>query len=157
MNHNKIHTLEELLRLRKPVRNVNEEQEKQLSRLERVAIWVTDHVGTMGFFIVVFCWTIIWLSWNTLAPSHLLFDPFPAFVFWLFISNMIQLFLMPLIMVGQNLQGRHSEGRAQADYEVNVKAERELSVIIQHLENQAAALRKIMDNLGIAYENVNKQ
>jgi hypothetical protein len=34
------------------------------------------------------------------------FDPFPAFVAYLLISNVIQIFLMPLIMVGQNLQGR---------------------------------------------------
>jgi uncharacterized membrane protein len=69
---------------------------------------------------------------------------------------MIQLFLMPLIMVGQNLQGRHSEARAEADFEVNKKAEREIAVIIQHLENQSVALRKIMDKLGIIYENANK-
>ena len=31
------------------------------------------------------------------------FDPFPAFVASLHISNVIQILLMPLIMVGQNL------------------------------------------------------
>jgi uncharacterized membrane protein len=36
---------------------------------------------------------------------------------------MIQLFLMPLIMIGQNLQGRHAEQRAESDIEVNVRAE----------------------------------
>jgi hypothetical protein len=40
-------------------------------------------------------------GWNLLAPKDLQFDPAPAFVFWLFISNVIQLLLMPLIMVGQ--------------------------------------------------------
>jgi uncharacterized membrane protein len=152
MNHKNIHTLEELLRLRKPVRNVNSEHDENLTGLERLAMWVTEHVGTMGFFIVVFSWTILWLGWNSIAPRELLFDPFPAFVFWLFISNMIQLFLMPLIMVGQNLQGRHSEARSQADYETNIKAEREIMVIIQHLENQGIALKKIMDQLGVSYE-----
>jgi uncharacterized membrane protein len=152
MNHKNIHTLEELLRLRKPVRNVNSEHDENLTGLERLAMWVTEHAGTMGFFIVVFSWTILWLGWNSIAPRELLFDPFPAFVFWLFISNMIQLFLMPLIMVGQNLQGRHSEARSQADYETNIKAEREITVIIQHLENQGIALKKIMDQLGVSYE-----
>jgi uncharacterized membrane protein len=156
MNHKNIHTLEELKKLRKPVRNIHKEQVENLTRLEKLAMWVTEHVGTMGFFIVVFAWTLLWLGWNSLAPKELLFDPFPAFVFWLFISNMIQLFLMPLIMLGQNLQGRHSEARAQADFEVNMKSEREIEVIIQHLENQSVALRKIMDKLGIIYENANK-
>ncbi len=40
------------------------------------------------------------------APKSLRFDPYPGFVLWLFISNMIQLFLMPLLLIGQNLLGR---------------------------------------------------
>jgi len=35
--------------------------------------------------------------------------------------------LMPLIMVEQNLQGKHSEIRAENDYEVNLKAEKEIA------------------------------
>lgn len=62
------------------------------------------------------------------------FDPYPAFVLWLFISNMLQIFLMPLLMIGQNLQGRHAEIRARSDYEVKVKAESEVDAILMHLE-----------------------
>ena len=46
---------------------------------------------------------------------------------------MIQICLMPLIMLGQNLQGRHAEARAQADFEVNTKAEREIEAIRLHV------------------------
>lgn len=53
---------------------------------------------------------------------------------WLFISNMLQIFLMPLLMIGQNLQGRHAEIRARSDYEVKVKAESEVDAILMHLE-----------------------
>ncbi len=126
-----------------PIRRVNEEHQQSLSRLERLAVWITDHVGTMGFFIVIFIWTIFWLAWNSLAPSTLRFDPFPAFVLWLFISNMIQIFLMPLLMIGQNLQSRHAELRAESDYEVNVKAEREIEAILLHLEDQSEKLLAI--------------
>jgi hypothetical protein len=68
-------------------------------------------------------------------------------VFWLFISNVIQIFLMPLIMIGQNLQGRHSEIRAEADFEVNVKAEREIEAILTHLENQNELILRIVKHL----------
>lgn len=128
--------LEELKRLRHPIPRVNEEHRKHLSRLERIALWITRHVGTMGFFLIIFVWTLFWLSWNSLAPHDLRFDPMPAFVLWLFISNMIQIFLMPLIMIGQNLESRHEEVRAEADFEVNVKAEREIEAILMHLEYQ---------------------
>jgi len=66
---------------------------------------------------------------------------------WLFISNMIQIFLMPLIMIGQNLQGRHAERRAEADFEVNVKAEREIETILLHLENQNKVILQILNKL----------
>jgi uncharacterized membrane protein len=139
--------LHELRKLRKPVRPVNAEHRKKLSGLERVAIWITDRVGTMGFFLVIFVWTVVWLGWNTLAPSAVRFDPFPAFVLWLFLSNMVQIFLMPLIMVGQNLQGRHAEARAEADFEVNTKAEREIEAILLHLEAQNDLILKILRQL----------
>lgn len=56
-------------------------------------------------------------------------------------------FLMPLIMIGQNLQSRHSEARAESDYEINVKAEREIEVVLHHLEYQNALILKIVSNL----------
>ncbi len=140
-------SLEELRKLRKPILNANREHRQHLTDLERLALWITGHVGTMGFFLIIFCWTVSWLSWNMLAPQGLRFDPFPAFVMWLFISNMIQIFLMPLIMIGQNLQGRHAEARAEADFDVNTKAEREIETILLHLENQNKVMLEILNKL----------
>jgi uncharacterized membrane protein len=118
-----------------------------LSRLDRLAVWITVHVGTMGFFLVVLAWTIGWLGWNFLAPAPMQFDPPMGFVFWLFISNVIQILLMPLIMVGQNIQGRHAEMRAEHDLEINVKAEQEIEVVLHHLEQQNAHLEQQNDLL----------
>ncbi|MGA2367114.1 MAG: DUF1003 domain-containing protein [Dehalococcoidia bacterium] len=136
-------SLDELKKLRKQIRNINIEHRKSLSYLDRIALWITERIGTMGFFFIIFAWTIFWLSWNALAPVELRFDPLPAFVLWLFISNMIQIFLMPLIMIGQNLQGRHAEKKANADYEINIAAEREIETILQHLENLNEKVEKI--------------
>jgi uncharacterized membrane protein len=92
---------------------------------------------------------VLWLSWNFLAPKHLQFDPPMAFVFWLFISNMIQILLMPLIMIGQNLQGRHAEIRAENDFDVNVRSEKQITVLLLMLQQQQAMLNNVMDHLGI--------
>ena len=140
-------SFDELKALRKPLRNVNIERREKLSALDQAAVFVTKHVGTMGFFLIILVWTILWLSWNILGPAEMRFDPYPAFVLWLFISNMIQIFLMPLIMVGQNLQGRHSEARTEADLEINIKAEREIEAILQHLENQNELILNILNRL----------
>jgi uncharacterized membrane protein len=145
----KIPTHDELKKARhhKQIRNANEEHKKSLTRLEQFAVWITDHIGSMGFFIIIVTWTVIWLGWNTLGPEALRFDPFPAFVLWLFLSNVLQIFLMPLIMIGQNLQGRHSEIRAESDFEINVKAEKEIETILMHLERQNKLMLKILHHL----------
>ena len=140
-------TLEELRSLSKPLRNINIEHREKLNGLDRLALFITEKVGTPGFFLIIFLWTILWLGWNVFAPDALHFDPFPAFVLWLFISNMIQILLMPLIMVGQNLQGRHAEARAEADFEVNTKAELEIETILLHLERQSELILKIINHL----------
>ncbi len=140
-------SLEKLKNMRKPVRNINLEHRERLSRLDKLAIWVTVRVGTMGFFSLILVWTVIWLGWNMVAPAHWRFDPYPAFVLWLFISNMLQILLMPLIMVGQNLQGRHSEVRGERDFEVDSQAAREIEAILQHLENQNELLKRILKQL----------
>jgi uncharacterized membrane protein len=140
-------TIKELIAQRKPVRNVNILHRETFTGLEKIALYITEKVGTMGFFFLVSIWTIAWLSWNTFAPVALRFDAFPAFVLWLFISNVLQLLFLPLIMVGQNLQGRHAEARAQNDFEINVKAEREIEAILLHLEKQGEQVERILNHL----------
>lgn len=145
----------ELARKLKPIKNVNAEHEARLSPIDRIALFVTDHVGTMGFFFLIFAWTVLWCGYNILASEVTslhwrAFDPFPAFVAYLLMSNVIQILLMPLIMVGQNLQGRHTELRAENDFEVNVRAEAEIQVILQHLEYQNAVLIAMLQKLGVS-------
>jgi uncharacterized membrane protein len=150
-------SLDEIVRKRKPVRNINAEHEERLSSLERIGLWITQRVGTMGFCLVIFIWTSLWLGWNLLAPENLQFDPPMGFIVWLFISNLIQIFLMPLIMVGQNAQGRHAELRAENDYQINLKAEREIEVILQHLEYQNEILLTLVEKLGLRLEEIKQQ
>jgi len=117
------------------------------SVLDNIAVWITDHVGSMGFFLIIFIWTALWLGWNMFAPKAARFDPYPAFVLWLFISNMIQLFLLPLIMIGQNVQSRQSDLRAEADLRINTKAEFEIETILSHLEYQNNLMLTILKDI----------
>lgn len=135
-----------------PVKNANDIQRSQLSKLDQFAVKITDKVGSMGFFLLISAWTVVWCGYNILASMvpglhWKAFDPFPAFVAYLLISNVIQILLMPLIMVGQNLQGRHSEIRAQLDFEVNTKAEKEVLSILHSLEHNTDLLIQLMKHL----------
>ena len=126
----------------------NQAVTESLSTLDRLAIAITDHIGTMGFFFIIAAWTVVWCGYNILASKvsalHLhAFDPFPAFVAYLLICNVIQIMLMPLIMVGQNLQGRHAEARAENDYLVNQKSLADGERILKQLEDQARQMLRI--------------
>src|SRR5262245_10271447 len=136
-------------RHRRPLRNINADVKESTARLDRLALWITTHVGTMGFFLTISLWTVAWLGWNWFAPRALQFDAPMGFVFWLFLSNLIQILLMPLIMVGQNVIGRHAEARAEHDLEINIKNEQEIEIILHHLEHQNEILVAMMHKLGV--------
>ncbi|MEI6843457.1 MAG: DUF1003 domain-containing protein [bacterium] len=140
-------SIEEIRKSRGPIRNVNIEHKEALTRLEKFAVWVTENIGTMGFFFFILAFNACWIAWNVLAPQEMVFDPGWSFLVLLFINNILQILFMPLIMVGQNLQGRHSEARAEADFEVNTKAEEEIETILIHLENQNDIMAEILEKL----------
>ncbi|HEY3781540.1 MAG TPA: DUF1003 domain-containing protein [Fimbriimonadaceae bacterium] len=152
-------SIAELRAKRKPLVNVSDVQKTKLKTLDKLACAITDKVGSMGFFLIIFGWTVLWCGYNILASEvpglhWTSFDPFPAFVAYLLISNVIQILLMPLIMVGQNVQSQHSDLRAQSDLDVNVKAEDEIEAILKHLEMQNAMLTALLDQQGIKQDAI---
>ncbi len=140
-------TLEQVRASRPMLRNPIRELKLSLSAPERFALFMTRRIGSMGFFAFLLAWTIVWLGWNMLGPVEYHFDPAPAFVIWLFISNILQLIFLPLIMVGQNLESHTADARAEADFKINQKTEGEVEVIIAHLENQNELLLELVKKI----------
>lgn len=129
----KILTLADLKREFAPIQNPNEIHKQHLSGSDKIALFITRHIGTMTFFY--FC--LVLVTTPLIFPTTL---PVVQYVS----SGYLQLILLPLIMVGQNLQGRHAELRAQHDYETNVKAEKEIESILLHLEKQDEMMLDIL-------------
>lgn len=138
-------TLAEIRKHRPRIRNVRLEHKESLKPLERFAVWMTRRVGTMGFFFA--CAIMVTIP---------LIGPFKSAmpVIQYISSGYLQLILLPLIMVGQNLQSRASDLRSQNDYEVNVKAEHEVEAILHHLEYQNSILIGMVQKLGFTMEEV---
>ncbi|HRH25521.1 MAG TPA: DUF1003 domain-containing protein [Parcubacteria group bacterium] len=139
--------LEQIIRARHPLKNSFVKTQETLSSAERFAVYVTHHVGSFRFFTILLIWSFLWLAWNLFGPVELRFDPAPAFVIWLFLSNIIQLILLPLILIGQNLENRHTNMQAEEDYQVSKHSEEEIKIIIGHLENQNELMLEIMRKL----------
>jgi len=57
---------------------------------------------------------------------------------------MIQLFTMPLILLGQNIQSKASDSRDEADLKINAQTALENETILLHLENQNEMMIKIL-------------
>lgn len=128
-----IKTVEDLRKEFKPIANTNEIHRSRLSKTDKIALYITGKVGTMGFFYACLALVTIPLIFNSTLP-----------VVQYISSGYLQLILLPLILVGQNLASRHSELRAQHDYETNVKAEKEIEAILLHLEKQDETMLTIL-------------
>ena len=101
---------------------------RSVSPTDRLTVWVTNRVGSTAFFFAI----------------AICLDPDPSFLVWLFVSNLLQLHLMPLIMVGQNLQDRYSELVANADFDISQRTKAEVGAILQHVTNQNALMLEVL-------------
>lgn len=108
-------------------RNVNQEHKESLSMLDRVALFITKIVGTMWCAIV---FTLIAL----ISLPQAIHGGTATIISWI-AQTFLQLVLLSIIMVGQNLQSRHSEIRADADYETNLESKKEIEDIITRLNS----------------------
>jgi uncharacterized membrane protein len=145
--NNDIPSLAQLRELRKPIRKAHEVHKETQSLGERFAATISKNVGSITFFVLILVWTIIWLTWNTFGPAHLLFDPSPTFQTWVFLANVIQLSLMPLILVGQNMQTRANEIKENEEYQLDTQNSREIETILLLLEKQNKMIEELKDKV----------
>jgi uncharacterized membrane protein len=97
----------------------------------QLAVWLTEHVGTMWTAYTFAVLAIIGL----LAILNLLSPIVALLVAWLS-QTFIQLVLLPIIMVGQNVLGRKSELQADEAYRTTMKTYADTEVLIKHLDKQ---------------------
>ncbi|MDD5147417.1 MAG: DUF1003 domain-containing protein [Candidatus Daviesbacteria bacterium] len=135
-NPEKITTIKELRKTSAPIKNPNAVHRSRMSKLDEAALFVTNKVGSMGFFFVCVI----------LVTIPLIFTQAISIVQYIS-SGILQLILLPLIIIGQNLQGRHAEIRAQHDFDTNVKAEKEIETILLHLEKQDKIMLEILQRI----------
>jgi uncharacterized membrane protein len=138
MEKHKTIPLEELRKIKKPV-NANIKHKESLTTLDKVAVFITSLVGTMWCAIAFTLLALVSLP-DAIRGGR------ATIIAWV-AQTFLQLVLLSVIMVGQNLQNKHSEARAEADFDVNVKAELEVETILQHLENQNEEILKIQKKL----------
>ncbi len=121
-------------------KNANIVHQAKLGVNDKIAIGITKVVATMWAAYVFAGLAFVAL------PAAIAQGSLTVLVNWVS-SNFLQLVLLPLIMVGQDLQGRHAETRAELDFETNTKAEAEIEKILKRLDEQDKQILKIVEKL----------
>jgi CRP/FNR family transcriptional regulator, cyclic AMP receptor protein len=120
----RIRNADELLR-RRVARNINEELALHTTTMERIADVIAEYSGSIQFLFFNAVWFAGWIIWNT-APAVPHFDPYP-FGFLTMVVSLEAIFLSIFVLVSQNRQAEKDRLRNDTEYEVNLKAELEIS------------------------------
>lgn len=147
---------DELLRTRVS-RNVNDEVEERLTVVQRVADWLAWFSGSILFLVLHALWFGSWILLNTGVvniPGLSGFDPFPFGLLTMIVS-LEAIFLATFVLISQNRQVEKDKVRSDIEYDINVKAEMEVTELHQKVDHVHAemmrrfvALEKTLARLG---------
>lgn len=118
-------------------RNVLEEEEEQMTLGQRVADRVAAFGGSWPFIFIFGGIMVVWMGLNVAMIAH--YDPYPFILLNLALSTIAAL-QAPVIMMSQNRQSSKDKLLAENDYQVNLKAEMEITAL---LRGQAEVLARL--------------
>jgi uncharacterized membrane protein len=109
------------------VKNVNEEvQEERGSVVLRVADWVANFSGSITFLVLHIGIFAVWIALNIGVLPFGDFDPFPFGLLTMAVS-LEAIILSTLLLFSSNRQTARDRIRSDVEYEINLKAELEVS------------------------------
>lgn len=107
-------------------------EKQKLTLGQRAADTVTLLVGSWIFIILLFIFMAVWMFLNSLMLIYK-WDPYP-FILLNFVLSCLAAVQAPIILMSQNRQAEKDRITAKYDYQVNRKAEREITDMQQDLE-----------------------
>lgn len=99
----------------------------------QLAVVITRSFGSMWMFYALVAWMLIWMALASVNFSLFRKDPYP-FTFLLFLSNLVQLWALPVLAVGQQVLSRASDKQALQtfeDAETLLKISRDLEKLLK--------------------------
>ena len=141
MVEKQLRTSHELLRVR-AARNPNTEIEETETIGERIADAVAKFGGSWRFIISFGMLLSVYILINALLQKP--WDPYPFILLNLFLSTLAAI-QAPVIMMSQNRQDTKDRIRGELDYRVNLKAELEISQVLEKLNDIHEHLEQAVD------------
>ena len=127
----RMRSADEMLR-RRVARNINEEMQIRSTTMEKIADLIAEFSGSITFLLLNATVFAAWIVWNT-VPFVPHFDPYP-FGFLTMVMSVEAIFLSIFVLISQNRQGAKDRLRADAEYEVNLKAELEITHLHEKMD-----------------------
>jgi uncharacterized membrane protein len=136
------------------IKNINYEFHTNLRHGQRIADWIARVMGSWNFIIYQSVVIFLWLLMNSyvlyMASNNINYfktwDPYPFILLNLVLSFQAA-YTGPVVMMSQNRQAEKDRLLAEHDYQLNLKAEKEIKVIMEHLVHQDKLLLGILAKL----------
>lgn len=120
---------------------------ESLSLGDRISDKVTETLGSWRFLIIQTAVLALWVILNITAFVQR-WDPYPFILLNLVLSFQAA-YAAPIIMMSQNRQERRDRMQAHNDYQINLKAEREVAHMMGHLDRQDKMLKEVLARLEV--------
>ena len=133
--------------------------ESPLTAGQRIADYVAATMGSWRFIIIQTTILIFWIALNVTAYVQR-WDPYPFILLNLALSFQAA-YAAPFIMMSQNRQQDIDRKEAAADYQINVKAELEIELLHQKLdelrEKEVLSLTEAVKSLTVLLQELNER
>jgi uncharacterized membrane protein len=97
-------------------------------------------MGTARFLAYMSLFVLLWLLWNTLAPSEARFDPY-AFIFLTLMLSLQASYAAPLILLAQNRQADRDKVSIEQDRTRDERALAETEFLTREVASLRIAMR----------------
>jgi len=105
---------------------------KRLTFGQRSADWIAQWAGSWAFIIIIVIFISAWIILNLVAYSNH-WDPWPFILLNLVLACLTAI-QAPIILMSQNREAQKDRLRAQYDYTVDKKAEKEIQKVQKDLD-----------------------
>jgi uncharacterized membrane protein len=113
---------------------------------ERLSDRIADFGGSWKFIIFFVVVITVWMAVNIWWIDNKAFDPYPFILLNLVLSCVAAL-QAPVIMMSQNRQEDRDRERAKNDYEINMKAEKEIKELHKKFDTLMAQHSEMLELL----------
>ena len=120
---------------KEPLKNSGTEEirsalEFKKTRTDSFSVFMTNFLGSTIFLAGAVVFFTVWICWNLFSGNPFDKFPFPALEM---VVSVFAIILSVTVLINQNRQGHMDKTRQQVEFEVNVRAEHEITKILNML------------------------